>query len=319
MKRIIYLIVVFFCLFGSNAMAQIVKHKVAVYVTGEADNGYKKVLGSKLVTGITRSENYSAVERTADFLAELNKEQDYQMSGAVSDNQIVRLGAQFGVRYVLVADVSEVFESMFISARMIDVQTAQITNSTESSGGVNSMEDLTKLADNIVLYLFYAKEYAKDEIKILGPFSTVRDLCSANAPDGYHIATKEEMEEIIKNNNILNKKTSVPIYAELKSGSSLRTQFFTVEYYDKKGRGTNKYSLSRFYSQCDIYCVFIEDLERCSNKQFSFISDPDYVNKYTLWNDGSRTSGLYNMSTNPSITSGYVYLIKDKEDNKSNQ
>lgn len=273
-----------------------------------------------MVTGITRSENYSAVERTADFLAELNKEQDYQMSGAVSDNQIIRLGAQFGVRYVLVADVSEVFESMFISARMIDVQTAQITNSTETSGGVNSMEDLTKLADNIVLYLFYAKEYAKDEIKILGPFSTVRDLCSANVPDGYHIATKEEIEEIIKNNKILNKKTSFPIYAEFLSSGSSEKQYFTVTYYDNKGRISDKVTVDRLYFIDRLNCVFIENSGKISNLKLSYMNDFGYISSYNIWNDGSsRTSGLYDMNTYPSTTSGYVYLIKDKEDNKSNQ
>jgi len=109
------LIVAMLCLFDIVTAQQTIKQKVAVYVTGDGENGYKKVIGSKLVTGITRSENYAAVERTADFLTELTKEQDYQMSGAVSDNQIARLGQQFGVRYVLVADVFPSFSSLCLS------------------------------------------------------------------------------------------------------------------------------------------------------------------------------------------------------------
>src|SRR5574344_1080667 len=84
------------------------KQKVAVYVTGDADNGTKKVVGAKLVSAITKDDNYMAVERTADFLAELSKEQGYQQSGAVADNQIVTLGKQFGVRFVCVADITSV-------------------------------------------------------------------------------------------------------------------------------------------------------------------------------------------------------------------
>ena len=34
-------------------------------------------------------------------------ENDYQTSGEVRDSQIARLGQKFGVRYVVVADVSE--------------------------------------------------------------------------------------------------------------------------------------------------------------------------------------------------------------------
>lgn len=150
MKKIA-LILLALCLLGGIASSQeTVKRKVAIYVTGEADNGYRKVVGSKLVTGVTRSGKYAAVERTSDFLAELMKEQDYQTSGAVSDKYIAKLGQQFGVRYVLVADISEIFESIFISARMIDVQTAEISASTETSGNVEGIDGLTKLADEIV-------------------------------------------------------------------------------------------------------------------------------------------------------------------------
>ena len=153
MKEIAYFIVMFICFFGNAAMAQTVKQKVAVYVTGDAEAGYKKVISSKMVSGITGSDSYTAVERTADFLSALTKEQDYQTSGAVSDNQIVKLGQQFGVRFVLAADVSVIFESMFISARMIDVQTGQIISATEASKVVNSMDRLTELSENVITNL----------------------------------------------------------------------------------------------------------------------------------------------------------------------
>ena len=212
MKRIIYLIVVFFCLFGSNAMAQIVKHKVAVYVTGDVENGYKKVIGSKLVSSITRSNEFVAVERTTDFLAELQKEQDYQTSGAVSDNQIVKLGQQFGVRYVLVADLSEIFESLFISVRMIDVQTGQITGATEASNALGSMDGLINLSETIISELL-------DDIggiKIIGPFSyTNLHTFYEKIPNGYHHASIDEVKELIQIYKKSNKKIAFPIYAGL--------------------------------------------------------------------------------------------------------
>lgn len=312
MKRFLYLSFTFICIFSSTTVAQTSKQKVAVYVTGDAENGYKKVLGSKLVTGITRSEGYAAVERTADFLAELAKEHDYQMSGAVSDNQIARLGQQFGVRYVMVADVSEVFESMFISARMIDVQTAQITNSTEADAVVENMESLSKISETIVLRLFYAKEYAKDEIKIIGPFSTVKELhmCEYDeVPENYHIATRDEIEKIINNNQILNKKTSFPIYAEIKTLEFRHREYFYM-HLDKD----TKASIPHPYSEYRMTCLFIAIPNCYETKTFSYVDDSMYNSLYTgSITDGCGATGLYNHDSNPSITSGYVYLIKSEE------
>ena len=82
--------------------------KVAVYVTGQ-QTGINKVLGDQLVAAFAKSGKYIAIERTASFLAELGKEQNYQRTGAVDDNELSRLGKQFGVQLVCVADVSDVF------------------------------------------------------------------------------------------------------------------------------------------------------------------------------------------------------------------
>ena len=67
------------------------KKKVAVYMTGnDVQDSYKKVIGSKLVSAITATNEYAAVERTADFLAVLSSEHDFQTSGEVQDSQIAR-------------------------------------------------------------------------------------------------------------------------------------------------------------------------------------------------------------------------------------
>lgn len=217
----------FFIIIGlivPSVFAQTAKQKVAVYVTGDAESGYKKVIGSKLVTGITRSDSYAAVERTADFLTELAKEQDYQMSGAVSNNQIVRVGKQFGVRYVLVADISEVFESMFISARMIDVQTGQITNATEASNAVRTMEELTELSGQIVLGLLGNVNTASQgaKIKVIGPFKTYKALYeySSQIPKGYVMANKADVEEIIASYKLIDKKIYYPICTTILTSES---------------------------------------------------------------------------------------------------
>lgn len=126
------------------------KKKVAVYMTGgTSDATYKKVIGAKLVNAITESGEYAAVERTADFLAALSAESDYQTSGEVRDSQIARLGQKFGVRYVVVADASELFDEYFIAARLINVETGLVERAFDINGPADSMAQLVALSQKV--------------------------------------------------------------------------------------------------------------------------------------------------------------------------
>lgn len=122
--------------------------KVAVYVIGE-DAGINKVVGSKLVSAIAKSDEYTAIERTTAFLTQLSQEQKYQRTGAVDDNDISRLGKQFGVQYVCVADVTEAFKEKYISARFINVESAQVERTASSSGNIRSLDDIVVAADAV--------------------------------------------------------------------------------------------------------------------------------------------------------------------------
>lgn len=168
--------------------------KVAIYTSGDVDPGYKKVIGSKVTSYITQTSKYAAVERTADFLNVLTQEQDYQMSGAVSDNQIVKIGQQFGVGYVVVIDISTLFESLYISVRMIDVTSGLIVYSGDVSGTVNSFDELTNLASQAGSALFGVEKIEFQAIPTYG----IYDMYNFSSPSGYHIANCEEMEMIIK-------------------------------------------------------------------------------------------------------------------------
>lgn len=126
------------------------KKKVAVYMTGgTSDATYKKVIGAKLVNAITESGEYAAVERTAEFLAALSAESDYQTSGEVRDSQIAQLGQKFGVRYVVVADVSEIFDEYFITARLINVETGLVERAFDINGPADSMSQLVSLSQEV--------------------------------------------------------------------------------------------------------------------------------------------------------------------------
>ncbi|MCH5174644.1 MAG: hypothetical protein J1F40_02015 [Prevotellaceae bacterium] len=151
MKKVLYCIIAIACLCGSNAMAQTaVKKKVAVYMTGnDVQDSYKKVIGARLVSAITSTNEYAAVERTADFLAALSSEQDFQTSGEVQDSQIARLGQKFGVRYVVVADVSEVFDELFVAARLINVESALVEKAFDTNASAESMAQLIDISSKV--------------------------------------------------------------------------------------------------------------------------------------------------------------------------
>lgn len=149
MKRIIFIALILLGVVAPTTYAQLSKKKVAVYMTGEIEESYKKVIGAKLVSAITATDEYAAVERTADFLAALASEQDYQTSGEVRDSQIASIGQRFGVLYVVVADVNEIFGEMFISARLINVETGLVEKSADEAGNPTNMSSLIDLSNKI--------------------------------------------------------------------------------------------------------------------------------------------------------------------------
>lgn len=149
MKRIILIALILLGIIAPSTHAQTSKKKVAVYMTGEIEESYKKVIGAKLVSAITATDEYAAVERTADFLAALASEQDYQTSGEVRDSQIASIGQRFGVLYVVVADVNEIFDEMFISARLINVETGLVEKSSDEAGNPTNMSSLIDLSNKI--------------------------------------------------------------------------------------------------------------------------------------------------------------------------
>lgn len=129
------------------------KEKVAVYVSGSIDSNCKKIISAKAVSRISRSENYVALERTEAFLNVLTKEQDYQLSGEVRDDQIAQLGVRFGARYVAVFEVTKTYDTGFVSARMIDVESGMVIKSADTSRKIESLEDWVAITNNVAFRL----------------------------------------------------------------------------------------------------------------------------------------------------------------------
>lgn len=133
--------------------------KVAVYVTG--NDPINSIMSDHLMDGIAHNGKYVTVERTASFLNELSKEQSYQRTGAVDDSELSRLGKQFGVDYVCVATPFDVWGEKYISARMIDVERAEVIATSSANGKVENSTQFVSILNTLTKGLVKSFEQSK--------------------------------------------------------------------------------------------------------------------------------------------------------------
>lgn len=117
--------------------------KVAILETvdreGKVTYAVKLILRSSLAKAITDTEGYEAYDRT-DMDAILG-EQNFQRTGMVSNEQIKRLGEMTGAKYVLVAEAVVVdANNMYVTAKLLDVETARTEMTDNQMMGVSSKE-----------------------------------------------------------------------------------------------------------------------------------------------------------------------------------
>jgi len=145
MKKIVVILFFLLPLFVSA------QTKIAVYVTATetVPKETKKVIGSEVVAAFVATKEYNAIERTAEFLNEITKEQDYQRGGNVDDGQICELGRQFGVDLVCVTDITKFQDKFYVQARLIDVEKAIVLATAREISQLESLDDIMKLASNL--------------------------------------------------------------------------------------------------------------------------------------------------------------------------
>lgn len=128
------LLTILLSILSLTLVAQEIK-KVAILETvdkeGKMPYRVKFMIRSNLTFAINRAEGYEGLDRVD--MAQITGEQNFQRTGMVSDAQIKQLGEMTGAQYVLIAEAVECDENnLFISAKMIDIETGRIANSTPS-------------------------------------------------------------------------------------------------------------------------------------------------------------------------------------------
>jgi len=131
--------------------------RVAVYVTGDIPDNEKSAFGTRMLASLINSGRYMGIERSGSFLAEVEREQLKQRSGAIDDSQISELGRQFGVKYVCIAAITPAFGSFQVSARIVDVETAVVVHIGEAFSPLKEAQDLMQASDEVVTAMFAGK------------------------------------------------------------------------------------------------------------------------------------------------------------------
>lgn len=142
------------------AMTAFAQKTVAVYVTASegVTQETKRVLGSELVAAITQTADYVAVERTADFMAQVAKEQgNYE----IDDAALYDLGRKFGASNVCVADVTKFGDEYYIVARLLDIKTSKVWKTAKKYSTLKSLRELVETSEALANELFGAtKEFS---------------------------------------------------------------------------------------------------------------------------------------------------------------
>ena len=146
-----FIVLLAFC---AIAIAQQNKPKIAVYSSGDIGSGELRMLTTNITFALVKSGRYQAIERSDAFLAEVDRELLTQLSGAVDDSQVARLGKRAGAQYVCIVDVATALGSYQVSARMVDVETTIVENMGKATGNIKNVDDITKIADEVLVSMF---------------------------------------------------------------------------------------------------------------------------------------------------------------------
>jgi TolB-like protein len=103
-----------------------------VVVSKEIDPSVIVPVTETIMEEIVASRAFTVLDRS--FVAQVLKEKEFQVSGLVSDAQIVKVGQYLGADYVVAGRAQYVADSYFLVAKMIDVKTGVITAQTSETG-----------------------------------------------------------------------------------------------------------------------------------------------------------------------------------------
>lgn len=132
--------------------------KVAVYVEGDVSKSQKSIVSDCVLSRMSGNKDYAPFERNEAFIKALTKEQDFQLSGEVPEDEIREVGERLGVDFVIAVNVIITKDDIcHMSARMINLESGAIIKSVSQKREFENSEVLTAMANNVAYRLLNKK------------------------------------------------------------------------------------------------------------------------------------------------------------------
>lgn len=134
MKR--FFTILLACVLTLPLAAQVIKtKKVAILDVvdreGQLGYGMKLQLRASLTSAITQTPGYEGYDRVD--MAAIFGEHDFQRTGAVSDEQIKKLGEMSGCDYVLITEAAKIdSDNLILVAKVVNVTTSRVESSADN-------------------------------------------------------------------------------------------------------------------------------------------------------------------------------------------
>jgi hypothetical protein len=194
MKRLIAIAALLFVLGISSPIYSIETIAVLEAVVEEPiPAAAKNVIADIFSEIFVLSDQYLVVDRTT--IQKVLEEQSFQLSGAVSDQEIARVGEILGADIVVVARASRLGQRYFLSAKMIDVESAQIRQqqSQELSGDEEILFDLAAIVGKKLIGLEIEVYVTREGRVVTGKPETIGS--SIGVSIGYHLKVGQAADE----------------------------------------------------------------------------------------------------------------------------
>ena len=127
--------------------AQESPERLAVYAYGSNDVGINKSIGNKLLATMVQSGVYMEIGDPASFQDELAR------SGKSDLASIIQVAKRYGTDYVCAVNITEVFGTHSISARLIKIASSQVVKTALVDHSLRSLEDLTAVSNELARQL----------------------------------------------------------------------------------------------------------------------------------------------------------------------
>jgi len=145
MKKL-FLIIIVFIFLVQIASGQ---SKVAVLDASLGEGVHSNasaIVADTLNEQFVKSGDFIAIDRA--YISSIQEEKQFQISGEVSSDDIKELGITFGAKYLCIANVSLLGNTYSVSARLIEVETAQVV-SQESARMQGQIDVLFEIAEEV--------------------------------------------------------------------------------------------------------------------------------------------------------------------------